>query len=475
MKTKRIKLCEITTTVLHIGFVGEQNHRRFEIDASEVFADMPDAVPTMTIKPPVGDVYPKNVQKSGNIVVWDVSASDVTSKGAGEYQLTFTNGNEIGKVFNGNFFVYDSIVGNGNAPTPVEDWAEEANALLAALENISASAETLSPGSEATAEVTDVGGHKNIAFGIPAGAPGQDGEPGQDGAPGKDGTDGVSPVVTVTDIMGGHRISITDATGTNTFDVLNGTNGTDGQDGYSPTVSVTDITGGHRVSITDATGTETFDVMDGQSGGVTDVQVNGSSVVTSGVANVPKADANTLGVVILDNGSVGLANFLGVQKLTINSRPTTYVKIEDQHTAITASMQHDSVFYGLAKASGDTTQKNSSNAVGTYTEDALSKISDMLNAPVSVSGSTPSITAKSGVRYICGEVSTLSITAPASGCIDVVFSSGSTATVLTVASAKSGVSAIKWVGADDPTALEANKTYEINILDGEYGVIASWT
>lgn len=45
-----------------------------------------------------------------------------------------------------------------------------------------------------------------------------------------------------------------------------GVAGTDGQDGFSPTVSVTDITGGHRVTITDATGPHTFDVMDGQDG-----------------------------------------------------------------------------------------------------------------------------------------------------------------------------------------------------------------
>lgn len=40
-------------------------------------------------------------------------------------------------------------------------------------------------------------------------------------------------------------------------------NGKDGEDGVSPTVDVTTITGGHRVSITDANGTKSFDVMDG--------------------------------------------------------------------------------------------------------------------------------------------------------------------------------------------------------------------
>ena len=96
-------------------------------------------------------------------------------------------------------------------------------------------------------------------------------------------------------------------------------------------------------------------------------------------------------------------------------------------------------------------------------------------AVVNVSGSTPTITGADNTRYICGEVSTLSITAPASGCIDVTFTSGSTPTVLTVTSAKSGVSAIKWANGFDSTSLEADTVYEINILDGEYGVSGSWT
>ena len=90
---------------------------------------------------------------------------------------------------------------------------------------------------------------------------------GTNGTNGTNGTDGFSPTVTVTDITGGHRVSITDATSTKTFDVINGTNGANGTNGFSPTVTVTNITGGHRVSITDATGTQTFDVMDGTSSG----------------------------------------------------------------------------------------------------------------------------------------------------------------------------------------------------------------
>lgn len=57
----------------------------------------------------------------------------------------------------------------------------------------------------------------------PKGDPGGTGATGPQGPKGTDGTDGVSPTVTVTDINGGHRVAITDATGTKTFDVMDGT------------------------------------------------------------------------------------------------------------------------------------------------------------------------------------------------------------------------------------------------------------
>lgn len=69
------------------------------------------------------------------------------------------------------------------------------------------------------------------------GAQGPQGGKGDKGDPGRDGIDGV-----------------------------NGVDGSDGADGYSPTVSVTSIAGGHEVSVTDAGGTSTFNVMDGIDG-----------------------------------------------------------------------------------------------------------------------------------------------------------------------------------------------------------------
>lgn len=87
---------------------------------------------------------------------------------------------------------------------------------------------------------------------------------------------------------------------------------------------------------------------------------------------------------------------------------------------------------------------------------------------VTVSGTTPSITAADNTRYICGEITSLSFTPCASGICDVRFTSGTAVTVLTLPST------VKMPDWFDPMSLEANVTYEINIVDGVYGAVMSW-
>lgn len=62
---------------------------------------------------------------------------------------------------------------------------------------------------------------------------GKDGEKGQDGTNGVDGKDGFSPIVSVADIEGGHKVTITDKNGAKTFDVMDGKDGQGGSGGES--------------------------------------------------------------------------------------------------------------------------------------------------------------------------------------------------------------------------------------------------
>lgn len=92
---------------------------------------------------------------------------------------------------------------------------------------------------------------------------------------------------------------------------------------------------------------------------------------------------------------------------------------------------------------------------------------------VQVEGSTPTIVCEDNHRYICGEVLSLNISPCEEGICDVVFTSGSTSTVLTV-TPPTGMT-MKWTNGFDPTSLETNTTYEINVMDGVYGVVGTWT
>lgn len=209
------------------------------------------------------------------------------------------------------------------------------------------------------------------------------------------------------------------------------------------------------------------------SGKIDDVQINGTSLVNNGVATIPIATENTLGV--LKSWSAGgiSANISG--QLYIDKASSSAIKTgTNQYKAIVPYNQHESAFYALAKAAGDTTQSQSSNAVGIYTDNAKASIKSMLGivdgstGTVDVSGTTPTITAVENTRYICGEIATLSFTPPANGISIVRFTSGTTATILTLPST------VKFPEWFDATSLEADTIYEICVTDGVYGAVMSW-
>lgn len=73
-----------------------------------------------------------------------------------------------------------------------------------------------SAGANVTLQVDHDQGRAIYNFDIPRG------EDGTNGVDGQDGADGFSPIVTVTDIEGGHNVAIEDANGVKNFEVLNG-------------------------------------------------------------------------------------------------------------------------------------------------------------------------------------------------------------------------------------------------------------
>lgn len=207
---------------------------------------------------------------------------------------------------------------------------------------------------------------------------------------------------------------------------------------------------------------------------VQDVQVNGVSVLNGGTANIPIATVSAPGV-----AKVSSAKGIGIDvdnNLIINPAGATAIKQGTAaFTPIVPIHQAKSVFYGLAKAAGHD-EKNSVEPVGTYTPEAKAAIQAMLGINLSsiatqvetVDGAVVTITGQQNTRYMCGEVTSISITPPTAGSIDVFFTSGSTVAVLTLPST---VKMPEWF---DASALDTNTVYEILITDGVYGSVMTW-
>lgn len=84
---------------------------------------------------------------------------------------------------------------------------------------------------------------------------------------------------------------------------------------------------------------------------------------------------------------------------------------------------------------------------------------------VAVSGTTPTITPAANTIYNCGELTSLTIiNPPATGAYSIVFTSGSTATDLSIP---------QTLLMPDGFTVEANTLYEINVLANR-AVVGSW-
>lgn len=320
-------------------------------------------------------------------------------------------------------------------PTPEEQTAIEAAiaALNAAVDDAEAAIEHYPRITDGVWYVWDVSSGEWISTGVPAQGP-----QGETGATGN----GIASAVLNAD----YTLTLTFTNGeTYTTPSIRGAQGAqgdpgpagqDGQDGYSPTASVSKSNGVATITITDKDGTTTAQVSDGATG---------------------------------QTGPAGADGYSPTASVT-KSGDTATISITDKNGTTTAQI-----------TDGQPGQPGPGVPAGGTTNQMLVKKSDTdydtewvdANPVESVTGTTPTINAMPGVRYICGECATLDITLPTSGIVDVVFTSGSTPTVLTV-TPPTGMT-MRWANGFDPTALDANTTYEINVMDGVYGVVGAWT
>lgn len=214
-----------------------------------------------------GEFCAVSTEMDGDRVLWELHREHTQSEGAGEIFVSWfpADGGQARSVLLPTSIYKSGAERPGQVPPLEQGWYDHL------VESVARAEGALSEAAERAREAEEK--HEEIIGALERGEyKGEKGEPGRDGAPGRDGKDGKD--------------------------------GAPGKDGASPAVSITEIPGGHRITITDADGEHSADVMDGAGGDVKDVQVAGTSVVQDGVANVPFATKNVGGAVRPWNGLV---------------------------------------------------------------------------------------------------------------------------------------------------------------------------
>lgn len=170
------------------------------------------------------------------------------------------------------------------------------------------------------------------SIGDGVGVPGPQGPKGDKG---DKGDPGVSPTVSVQNISGGHKVSITDVDGTNEFDVMDGPqgpkgdNGQDGQtgpqgpkgdDGYSPSIYTEPINNGYKLVIQNKEDEQSINIFNGSSNQIEGYEYGSILEITFEDAFVGKQFTVTDGVDI----KIGTVPIGGITTIFLANCNSTY-------------------------------------------------------------------------------------------------------------------------------------------------------
>ena len=170
---------------LLLGRVGENRATRVLIDLKSILSQYPDAIASITVKPPGRTEYPATVKQEGGILTWEITSADIGNKtGSGQAQITIRDADgTVIKTAIACTRISESLGGaTVPAPDPVETWIDKATGTLADVERAGNAAQAVADEVQRRLDDGDFVG--------PQGPQGAKGEPGKDGEPGATGPQG---------------------------------------------------------------------------------------------------------------------------------------------------------------------------------------------------------------------------------------------------------------------------------------------
>lgn len=167
---------------LLLGRVGENRATRVLIDIKSILSQYPDAIASITVKPPGRAEYPAAVKQEGGILTWEITRADIGDKtGRGQAQITIQDADgTVIKTAIACTRIGESL-GDATAPAPdpVGTWIDKATGTLADVERA---------GNAAQAVADEV--QRRLDNGDFVGTQGPQGEKGDPGAKGEKGETG---------------------------------------------------------------------------------------------------------------------------------------------------------------------------------------------------------------------------------------------------------------------------------------------
>ena len=182
---------------LLLGRVRENRATRVQIDLKSILSQYPDAIASITVKPPGRAEYPAVVKQEGGILTWEITRADIGDKtGRGQAQITIKDADDtVIKTAIACTRIGESL-GDATAPAPdpIETWIDKATGTLADVERAGNAAQAVADEVQRRLDDGDFVGPQGPQGDRgetgPIGPQGPKGEKGDKGAPGAKGDPG---------------------------------------------------------------------------------------------------------------------------------------------------------------------------------------------------------------------------------------------------------------------------------------------
>ena len=391
-----------------IGRRGTYDTMQIAFDLSYLVESFGNGVAVLAVKRSQdSSAYPAVVTQEDNTLTWTVSETDTAYAGAGECQLMwYVDGGLAKTIIYPMVVMRDILATSEEAPDVYQEWVD---ALIAE------GAETLQNAQDAEQSASDAEDAKDDAVAAKEAAEAALEE-------------FTTPTASATTLAAGSQATAEYSNGNFAFGIPRGadgspgTPGAPGADGVTPDFSIGTVT-----------------------------TLEPTQPATATITGTPEAPVLNLGI---PKGAKGDPGQGGGSVDSVNGQ-TGDVVLDAGDLEF-----DDSETYAAGSIGAEVSQQ----------KNAISQLEVQVVTDVTVSGTIVTIVPQANKRYLCGTVSTIDVTPCVSGAFDLIFTSGSTAAVLTIPNT------VKWQDSSfDPSALDADTTYEISVAEGTLGLVASWT